>query len=110
MDAQQLSEWSELAIQRLQNNLDPEQIILFGSWARGTATRHSDIDLFILLDTDQSPLERIGRVLNILWDAPRPLEVIVYTPAELACRRDLPFLRQLLQEGKVLYEQRKAEN
>jgi predicted nucleotidyltransferase len=32
--------------------------IVFGSWARGTNTRRSDLDLAIVLDTDRTFLER----------------------------------------------------
>ena len=41
--------WLNVAVLRLQDALQPEQIVLFGSWARGTASRRSDIDLFIVL-------------------------------------------------------------
>jgi predicted nucleotidyltransferase len=109
MNTETFAEWSELAVQRLCEALDPEQVIRFGSWARGTATRRSDIDLFILLETDQPLLKRIGQVLKLLWDAPCAVEAIVYTPAELARRCDLPFMRQILQEGKVLYERGKTK-
>ena len=64
--------------------------------------------LFILCETEQPPLERIGQVLKLLQDAPYPVEPIVYTAEELERRRDLPFMRRVLQEGKVLYERRKA--
>ncbi|MFW5971764.1 MAG: nucleotidyltransferase domain-containing protein, partial [Desulfovermiculus sp.] len=32
--------------------------VLFGSWARGTQTRHSDIDLLIVTDTQKRWLDR----------------------------------------------------
>lgn len=101
-------QWLDIAVRRLQAVLDPEQIILFGSWARGTASRRSDIDLFIVLETTDPPLTRIGTVLDLLTDAPRSIDVIVYTPDELARRAHSPFIRRLLQEGQVLYEQRKS--
>ena len=98
-----LTEWLDVAVARLCQHIAPERIILFGSWARGSATRRSDIDLFLVWDCDLPPLDRIGQVLALLTDAPAPVEVIVYTPAELARRVDRPFIRQLLAEGKVLY-------
>lgn len=99
-----LKEWLDIAVQRLCQSIASERIILFGSWARGTATRRSDIDLFILWDCDMPPLERIGKVLTLLLDAPSPVEVIVYTPAELVRCAERPFMRQLLVEGKLLYQ------
>lgn len=90
-------------VQRLVDDLHPQQIILFGSWARGTATRRSDLDLLIICETKDSPLERIGRVLKLLADSPLPVEAIVYTPEELSRNRTLPFVQRVLEEGRVLY-------
>jgi uncharacterized protein len=98
-----IESWLKIAVERLCQALDPQRIILFGSWARGTATRHSDIDLLVVWQCDLLPLERIGRVLTLLADAPYPVEAIVYTPEELIRCQDRPFIRQLLAEGKALY-------
>ncbi|MDB9525158.1 nucleotidyltransferase domain-containing protein [Oscillatoria sp. CS-180] len=108
MTPQSTEIWLGYAVKKLQQALDPEQILLFGSWARGTATRHSDIDLFVVWACNLSPLDRISQVLALLADAPYPVEVIVYTPDELTQRRDRPFIQQILSEGKVLYERGKA--
>jgi predicted nucleotidyltransferase len=100
-----LTDWLTIAVARICQHIAPEHIILFGSWARGSATRRSDIDLFVVWDCALSPLDCMGQVLALLVDAPAPVEVIVYTPAELAQRSDRPFIRQLLAEGKTLYSQ-----
>ncbi len=99
-----LADWLEPAIARLRQHLAPDRILLFGSWARGSATRRSDVDLFVVWDCDLPPLKRIGRVLTVLSDAPYPVEAIVYTPNELTRCQERPFIRQLLVEGIVLYE------
>ncbi len=99
-----LQVWLVEAVDRLRQHLHPERIILFGSRARGTATRRSDIDLFLVWDCDLPPLTRIGQVLQLLADAPYPVEAIVYTSKELARCQDRPFIRQLLAEGIVLYD------
>lgn len=99
-----LNHWLAIAGARLRQHLDPNGILLFGSWARGSATRRSDIDLFVVWDCDLPPLERIGRVLTVLSDAPYPVEAIVYTPNELTRCQERPFIRQLLAEGIVLYQ------
>jgi predicted nucleotidyltransferase len=105
---QLVEQWLILAVDRLKQTIQPEQILLFGSWARGTPTRHSDLDLFIIWNTDYPPLERIGRILSLLHDAPLPIEVIVYTFDELQKQCYSPFIQRVLTEGKVLYERGKA--
>jgi len=108
IDAQEQEEveaWLEEAVDRLVRQLGPECILLFGSWARETATRRSDIDLCVILETESAPLERIGRVMELLTDAPRPVEPVVYTPDEWERVRDsVPFARRIATEGTVLYE------
>jgi predicted nucleotidyltransferase len=109
MDEQDINQWLMVAIRRLEHTLNPERILLFGSWARGTATRRSDLDLFIIWNTASPPLERVGQVLALLQDAPLPIEAIVYTPDELEQRSSSPFIRRVLSEGRVLYERGKTE-
>ncbi|RIH83320.1 Nucleotidyltransferase domain protein [Meiothermus luteus] len=102
----QMSDWAAVA-ERLAP-LGVERVYLFGSHARGTATRRSDLDLLVLWETPLSPLERIGTVLSALKDLPWVVEPVVLTPAELENRRDLPFLKGVLKEAKLLYERRKT--
>ena len=97
------AEWLDRAVERLVGRLDPEWVMLFGSYARGTQSRTSDLDLFVVWETELRPLERIGRVMEILSDSPRPLETVVYTPAEFERNRSIPFIRRILSEGRILY-------
>lgn len=77
---------------------------LFGSHARGTPTRRSDLDLLVLWNTNLPPLERIGQVLWALRDLPMPVEAIVLTPQEFQSRCEGPFLRGVMKEARRIYE------
>lgn len=92
----ELARYLEEALGRLRAALDLEALYLFGSHARGTADRRSDLDLLAVARTSLPPLERIGLVLELLKDAPLPVEALVLTPEELQERRDLPFLQGVL--------------
>lgn len=85
----------------------PTRIILFGSFARGDAHRDSDIDLLIVKETEESPLERRVHVRRLVAQPERriPFSPLVLTPAELEQRLALgdPFYRDILRQGKVLY-------
>ncbi len=96
-------DWLEPACEALKA-LGVERVYLFGSHARGTATRRSDLDLLVLWPTDLPPLERIGRVLWALRALPLPVEAVVLTPEEFAARRELPFLRGVMKEARLIYE------
>jgi len=100
--------WLQDAIQRLKSTVNPDLVMVFGSRARGTATRKSDLDLMLVYQTSQPPLDRIGEILQLLSDCPWPLEVVAYTPEELENIQDRPFIKKIQQEGKVIYEHRAA--
>jgi predicted nucleotidyltransferase len=86
---------------------DPEQVILFGSMARGDVEEWSDLDLLIVKETAEPFLDRSARVA-LLCRAMVGVDYLVYTPAELAdmIARGNPFILGALQEGRVLYERR----
>lgn len=85
----------------------PQRIILFGSYARGEADEDSDLDLLIVKETDQRPIERWMTVKRLLRDRRRKLSVspLVYTPRELQARLAIHdfFIRDVLAEGETVY-------
>ncbi|WP_018466077.1 nucleotidyltransferase domain-containing protein [Calidithermus timidus] len=99
--------WLEAVREQL-GAMGVERVYLFGSHARGTATQHSDLDLLVLWETDLPPLERIGQVLWALRELSFPVEAIVLTPQEFKNRRELPFLRGVMKEAKLIYERGKT--
>ncbi len=100
--------WLSKATERLRETINPTMVMVFGSRARGTASRKSDLDLLVVYDTQEPPLERIGKLLSLLADCPWPLEILAYTPEELQNIQNRPFIRRIQEEGKVVYEQRAA--
>lgn len=88
-------------------NYEPEKIILFGSYANGNATEHSDIDLLIIKDDPQPPIERRVKIRQILRMENREIALtpIVYTPQEIAARLALgdDFIHDILNNGEVVY-------
>jgi len=92
---------------KLAREFKPEKIILFGSWAWGTPTPESDIDLFIIKPSTQARLEREKSVYRILRKSVIAVDVLVYTPAEVKRRLSFedPFVTQILTQGSVLYAQ-----
>jgi predicted nucleotidyltransferase len=98
-------------IQRVVNTLKkayfPEQVILFGSYAEGTAHRNSDIDLLIVKETKQPFFQRLVEVRRLVSDERRgyAFDPIVMTPRELQRRlaRGDQFFKTIVSNGKVLY-------
>ncbi len=82
--------------------------ILFGSLSRGTATRRSDVDLLVVQQTNRRFFDwyeglyaGICRLLN-----GRAVDLLIYTPEELAAISHWKFIRSILNEGVTIYEQR----
>ena len=96
----------ETMVERIAARFQPARILLFGSRARGTANRWSDVDLLVVMEevTDKRRAAvEMGRVLS---DLPVSKDIIVTTPEEIARRGHLvgSVLRAALRDGKVVYE------
>lgn len=80
--------------------------IVFGSLARGEGSRHSDLDIIIVQDTEKHFLDRYDGILREIVHAlsGRDVDLLIYTPQELARMSDRPFIARALREGKTIYE------
>ena len=97
------------AIQKIVDELNPEKIVLFGSYAYGRPNPHSDVDLLVIMKTSASRKERSWKVSRLLLPRPFPVDLLVKTPKEIerALKSGDFFLREILTRGKVLYERDK---
>jgi len=93
-------------VQRLVAALQPEKIILFGSYAYGKPTPDSDVDLLVVMETSAPDKERYLSVCRQLRPRPLPVDILVRTPQEIARALDKGdfFIREITTQGKVLYE------
>lgn len=85
-------------------NYNPEKIILFGSYAWGKPTKHSDIDIFIVKKTKNS-YQTARDIDGEIFPRPFPMDIVVYDPKKIHERLELGdfFIRDILTKGKVLY-------
>ncbi len=95
-------------LQRIVAGVQPEKIILFGSYAYGNPTPDSDMDLLIIMDTTERPAERILAISRLLRPRPFPMDILVRTPAEINKALEIgdSFIQEIITKGKVLYEWR----
>lgn len=104
----QYNEWVKLSVEQLKKHYAPEKIILFGSAATGELKEGSDIDLFIIKNTNKRALDRVDEAMEFI-EPGIPVELHIYTPREIDKRLGLGdfFVRDILENGKVLYEKQK---
>jgi predicted nucleotidyltransferase len=84
---------------------DPDQIILFGSYARGDFGPDSDLDLLIIKDQVSSPREEAARIYRALAHMLISVDVVVVSKAYVQRYKDIigTVVRPALREGKVIY-------
>ena len=104
----QYSAWIATVTEQIKTHYQPEKIILFGSAARGELRDGSDIDIFVLKETNKRKLDRIDEVLEFI-DPAIPVELHIFTPGEIKERLKLNdfFIKEILNSGKLLYERKK---
>ena len=93
-------------VRRIVERFDPEQVILFGSHARGTARSDSDVDLLVVMSVAGSKREKQIELRCALHDIYVAKDIVVATPEEVERRRNIvgTIIRIALREGKVLYD------
>jgi len=94
-------------VKQIAEKFQPEKIILFGSYAYGKPRPESDVDLLVVIETSLRSRQQRLEISRALSPRPFPLDIIVRTPKELEERIALGdiFLREIMIQGKVVYEQ-----
>jgi uncharacterized protein len=84
----------------------PDKIILFGSYAAGNPNDDSDLDLFVIKDSDLPRPQRTALVRKMLYGVMIPIDLVVFTPKEIAESKDnrFSFVHEVLNSGKTVYE------
>lgn len=95
-------------VKRIVERFQPEQVILFGSHARGEARADSDVDLLVVMPVRGSKRATQLEIRKALHDIPVPKDVIVTTPDEFERRRAIAgtIERPAVREGRRLYVRR----
>ncbi|MBI4670273.1 MAG: nucleotidyltransferase domain-containing protein [Chloroflexi bacterium] len=93
---------------RIVEAVDPEKIILFGSYAYGEPTLDSDIDLLVVMKSRQRSIENAMAIDKLFSNRRFAMDIIVRTPQELRHRLALGdiFMTEINQKGRILYDRR----
>ncbi|HDN83496.1 MAG TPA: nucleotidyltransferase domain-containing protein [Candidatus Altiarchaeales archaeon] len=94
-------------IRRIVSVIDPEKIVLFGSYAYGEPKKESDLDLLVIIKESSLPrYKRSVPIYRALAGILIPKDIIVYTEKEVEEWRNVPlaFITTIIRKGKVIYE------
>ncbi len=92
------------------DEVDPEQVILFGSRGRGDHRIDSDVDLIVVeaepFGPERSRHREMVRLYHVLAEFVVPADVLVYSRDDVEYWRDSlnHVLARALREGTVLYD------
>jgi predicted nucleotidyltransferase len=93
---------------RIAARFRPERIILFGSYAYGTPTEDSDVDLLVVMRLRRLRTDPRDKAVEIRTAAGSsfPLDLLVRTPATIRQRLEWNdfFLQEVVRKGIILYE------
>ena len=83
----------------------PLQVILFGSYAYGTPTEDSDVDLLVVMDIPKSEFTRKAIEIRQRISYRFGLDLLVRSPEEIAYRVSYNdwFLREITEKGELLH-------
>ena len=100
---------TKTAIQRMSRRIakrfNPDKIVLFGSYARGSAGPDSDVDLLVIMPVSGSKRQMQVDIRCEVHDIPVSKDIIVATPQEVHSQQRVigTLIRPALKEGKLLY-------
>ena len=103
-DGQQI----ETLVNIIAQTVDPEQVILFGSQAGGSAHAESDYDFMVVVRDVENERQISRRIYHALLEqrVGVAVDIVVVDADKLAKRRDTPgfIYRRALQQGQVCYD------
>ena len=93
-------------ISLLKQKFNLRMVVLYGSFADGTADENSDIDLAVFVDSqkDRDYLQDSALLNRLIIETDTRIEPILYYSEELNSIEQASFLSDILKRGIVLYK------
>jgi uncharacterized protein len=90
---------------RIGQEFGAERVILFGSYAKGTVTDDSDVDLLVIGLFEGRSIDKSVEI-RLRLHPTFPVDLLVRTPEKIRQRLQIgdQFIKDIIEEGKVLYE------
>lgn len=90
---------------RVIRKLNPQAVILFGSFARGDINEGSNVDILVIANFKEPFLDRIKTLLDLNDGIGLPVEPVGYTPDEFKKMQmgKNRFIEEVIATGKLIY-------
>jgi predicted nucleotidyltransferase len=107
---QELNELTQKIIHQLSSNMAIDEVVLFGSYAKGTATDLSDIDIAVVSPELDSSKPLFKNTLDVIRKTGicEPYVQLIAFPSNIYYQENLysdpEFIAEIKRTGKVLFE------
>ena len=93
-------------VRAIAENFSPRKIVLFGSYAYGHPTPDSDLDFWVIMESDLPRHKRAALIRRIFRPTPCAMDILVYTPQEVEYWNGVVnhIITEALGTGKTVYE------
>ncbi len=90
---------------RIAKEFHPKRVILFGSYAHGSPTPDSDVDLLVEIPFSGKGWQMASQIRSRISSS-FPLDLLVRSPGTIRERLEMGdvFIRDIIEHGEVLYE------
>ncbi len=92
-------------VNHIAKKFQPEEIILFGSYAYGKPKPSSDVDLLVVMETPKGELRTSLEILHSLPRITFSIDILARSRATVVKRGKMGdrFMKEIITKGKVLY-------
>jgi len=99
-------------VRRIVSRMQPLEVILFGSYAKGTATADSDLDLFVIVETELPMARRADELKPLSSRTWLSVDIHVYTPEEVQeyGKEPYSFVKSVLQSGTRVFRRTNGDS
>lgn len=93
-------------VSKITEKFNPQQIIIFGSYAYGQPAQDSDLDLLVIDDEHPNKQMLAIQISSMLFPRDYGLDLVVTSPEEINVKtgRGLSFWKEIVAKGRKLYE------
>lgn len=94
----------KIFVSRVKTKFQPEKVLLFGSYAVGTTTEYSDVDILVIASSfkNVSFEERVTQLHSLAADLEPDVNAFGFTPDEVQKHNYITTLKDALKTGKSI--------
>ena len=92
----------------LVGSYDIDSVILFGSIGRGDWDEFSDVDLFLIMETEREPIDLSKEMIDSVSHITEDIHIVINTPEDYFRERDIPgtIAHSANREGQILFDKK----